>query len=258
MSREIGELGIAPNSLKKRKKGISFSGCLLISLGLHTLFFALSFELELPRTSSSSPVEIDLTNPFIGSGPAKLGAPKPLAPRTTPSPIKPAPKIPNPQPPLDIPKQWTLPNSQTTKTVPLPPQKLATPGGAKNGTGISPLTGGSGKGANYGTPNGSGNGGSPAGIIPPKLLNLDEVLKNLRRFYPEAERRAGKEGSVLVAIHIGIDGSVSAVDILRPARPDFDAAAEAVAKLMKFSPARNAQGPVLVKIAQEMIFRLDN
>lgn len=241
----------------KASKGIPFSWCIAISIGIHVLFFALTLEIK-SRAPSNIPVEIDLTNPYIGSGSAKLGAAKPLTPHPTQAPIAPATRIPIPKPPPQTPKTWTLPTPQTTKTVPLIPQQQTTPGGVKKGTGTSPLTGGSGKGANYGSPHGTGNGGSPAGIIPPKLLNLDEVLRNLRRFYPEAERRAGKEGSVLVAIHIGVDGNVSAVDILRSAGKDFDQAAEEVAKLMKFSPARDAHGPVAVKIAQEMIFKLEN
>lgn len=250
------EMGTVPIS-KKLKKEFPFAWCLAISLALHALILALAWNIQF-KTASQIPVEIDLTNPLIGTGAAKLGAPKPLASHIPIAPEKPSPPIPTPKIPMKAAKPWTLPSPQTTKTVPLPPQKTQTPGGVKNGKGTSPLIGGSGKGANYGTPPGQGNGGSPAGIIPPKLLNLKKVLENLRRFYPEAERRAGKEGSVLVALHVGINGNVVGVDILRPSKPDFNAAAKAVAKLMKFSPARDAQGPVAVKIAQEMIFHLDN
>jgi len=42
---------------------------------------------------------------------------------------------------------------------------------------------------------GRGHGGTPL-LAFPKLLNRDEVLANLRRFYPESERRAGHEADV--------------------------------------------------------------
>ncbi len=235
---------------------LSWGQCLLLSAALHALLLALSLNFHFKK-NSNSPIEVDLTNPIIGTGPKKLGAPKRQVVKAPQVPAQPAPKTPPTKTP-PTPKTWTLPNQNTQKTIPLPPQKPSSPGGTKTGTGTSPLTGGSGEGANYGSPKGTGNGGSPAGIVPPKLLNLNEVLKNLERFYPKAEREKGQEASVLVAIHIGIDGNVTGVDILKPAAADFNEAAQQVARLMKFSPARNAQGPIAVKIAQQMIFRLDN
>jgi TonB family protein len=117
------------------------------------------------------------------------------------------------------------------------------------------MSGGTGAGADYGTPNGIGEGGVPL-VSFPRLLNLDEVLKNLRRFYPESERRAGHEGQVLVGLHIGTDGRVGSVDVLRSAGPAFDAAAQAVGRLMLFSPALSRSGPVAVRMRQTMVFQL--
>ena len=91
----------------------------------------------------------------------------------------------------------------------------------------------------------------------PRLLNRDELLANLRRFYPESERRAGREGSVLATLHIGVDGRVDPVEIAQSAGTAFDAAAKEVAKRMKFSPAIGRNGPVPVKLNQAIIFRLD-
>ncbi len=248
---------LKPQAPPKKIPTLSWPQCLLLSAALHALLLALSLNFHFKK-NSNSPIEVDLTNPVIGTGPKKLGAPKRQVIKASPLPAQVAPKTPPPKTPPPTPKTWTLPTKNTQKTIPLPPQKPSTPGGTKTGTGTSPLAGGSGKGANYGSPTGTGNGGSPAGIIPPKLLNLNEVLKNLERFYPKAEREKGQEASVLVAIHIGIDGQVTGVDILKPAAADFNEAAKQVARLMKFSPARNAQGPIAVKIAQQMIFRLDN
>jgi protein TonB len=236
----------------------TFERCVVASLGIHLAFFLLGG--HLPNWSSEAPpaVEIDLTSPLPGNGgAAKLGAPKrlvPNAPAVAPKPAEeplPANPVVTPQPPKD----WTLPGPNT-KTITPPPPTPVTPGGAISGTGTSPLEGGRGPGANYGDPNGRSDGGSPVDVAPPKLLNGDELRRNLRRFYPEAERQAGREGSVLMFVHIGADGSVSQADVKVSAGASFDAAAEQVAKLMRFSPATRAGAPVAVKVTVPIVFQL--
>ena len=138
-----------------------------------------------------------------------------------------------------------------------PTPAAPTPGGTVDGAGTAAKTGGSGPGSNDGVPNGRGTGEGGEVSALPKLLNRDEVMANLRRFYPESERRAGREGKVVTAIHIGADGRVGEVDILQSAGTAFDAAAKQVAALMRFSPAVAKGGaPAAVKIKQSMTFRL--
>jgi len=81
-------------------------------------------------------------------------------------------------------------------------------------------------------------------------------LANLRRFYPESERRIGREGTVLLTLRIGPDGTVGPVEVAQSAGAAFDNAAKAVAFLMRFAPAEGQAGPVPVKISQAMVFRL--
>ena len=232
-----------------------FRKCLAGSMALHAAVLFSGRGLDLSWITPP-PVEIDLTNPLLGLGPAKLGAPK----RATPGARGPALPVEEPLPPQPEapapPKDWTLPGPKT-ETVAPPAPPPATPGGAAEGTGTSPLPGGTGQGADYGSPGGLGTGGAPL-VSLPRLLNRDDVLRNLRRFYPEPERRAGREGTVLVDIHIGADGLVGGVDIAGSAGSAFDAAAQAVAKLMRFSPAQAKSGPVPVKIRQAMVFRLQD
>ena len=61
---------------------------------------------------------------------------------------------------------------------------------------------------------------------------------------------------MVVAIHIGIEGRVHQVDILQSAGGAFDAAAVKVARLMRFSPAATAEGPIPAKLKQRMVFSL--
>ncbi|MDE2142727.1 MAG: energy transducer TonB [Elusimicrobia bacterium] len=218
------------------------------------------------------PVEIEITSPFLGDGPPKLGAPKAFTPgkpaavnatAAPPEAVKPPPvPVKAPEPPKD----WVLPGPSAkvveVKTVPAATGStkgegtVTTPGGAEGGEGTAAKVGGSGEGSDEGVIGGHGHGGTPL-LAFPKLLNRDEVLANLRRFYPESERRAGREADVLVMIHIGADGNVGDVDLSRSSGPAFDEAARKVGRLMRFSPAIGLDGrPVRVRLPQPIQFRL--
>jgi len=218
-----------------------------MSAGAHILFFAALWVLPHLGWNTPPPFEIEITSTYLGTGPAKLGAPKAFVPgvparinvAAVPVPEKPVEKAPEP------PKDWTLPE---------PP--AATPGGEVGGTGTAAKTGGSGEGSDDGVPGGTGDGGAPLKEFP-RLLNLAEVMAAMKRLYPESERQAGREGSVVIVIHLGIDGRVSSSDIQRAASPAFDAAAQKVGALMRFSPAIGLSGkPVHVRMPQEVRFRL--
>lgn len=235
-----------------------FSRSLAWSAGGHALLFLAVW--LLPRLGLIRPpaFEIEIISPMLGTGPAKLGAPKAFVPGTpaiknvTEPAVKPREPVVRPPEP---PKDWTLPGP-STKVVEQPAPPETTPGGEAGGTGTAAKTGGSGEGSDEGVPGGTGDGGTPLSAMP-RLLNRDEVMRMLRKFYPEAERRAGREGDVVVAIHIGADGAVSSVDVLRTAGPAFDDAARKVGALMKFSPAVSLGGrPVAVKLPQQVQFRL--
>ena len=228
-------------------------GC---SLGVHAAVIGLLVLLPHPHFDSTPPLEIEIISPFLGDGPAKLGAPQPFVPgapakvNVTPeAPPTPARKAPEP------PKDWTLPGP-STKALETPAPPAPTPGGAVGGTGTAAKVGGSGEGSDEGVPGGTGHGGTPLSALP-RLLNRDEVISHLRRFYPEAERRAGREADVIVAIHIGQDGIVGSVDVVNSGGRSFDEAALKVGRLMRFSPAMDLRGkPVAVRLPQPIQFRL--
>ncbi len=234
-----------------------FEKCLVVSFAAHLLIFLMVGLVFRPFSHLPPAVEVDLTIPMIGGAPAKLGAPKTLVPgaKGIPLPVESntPPKVVEQPPP---PKDWVMPGPQTKvldKPAPPPP----TPGGTSEGAGTAAKTGGMGLGADEGVPGGIGSGGS--GLLQlPRLLNRDELLENLRRFYPESERRVGHEGSVLATLHIGVDGRVDPVEIAHSAGPAFDAAAREVARRMRFSPALSRYGPVAVKMNQAIIFKLQD
>lgn len=235
-----------------------FQRSVAMSAGMHALFFAALWVLPHMSFDSPPPFEIEITSPFLGDGPAKLGAPKAFVPGI-PAKVNVTPDVPVPPKPVDAPpeppKDWTLPGP-STKVVETPEPVAPTPGGEVGGTGTAAKTGGSGEGSDDGVPGGTGHGGTPLKELP-RLLNRDEVLAGLKRLYPESERQAGREGAVVIMIHLGVDGLVSSSDITRAASPAFDAAAQKVGALMRFSPAIGLNGkPVPVRMPQEVRFRL--
>jgi TonB family protein len=84
------------------------------------------------------------------------------------------------------------------------------------------------------------------------------MLSILKRFYPERERRAGREGRVVLAVLIGADGIAEPEDVVVSAGRDFDAAAAEVVRLMRFEPASGPQGPFVVRLKQAVDFRLQD
>lgn len=234
-----------------------FRNCVAASAVLHAALFLGAHGASLWRPSL--PVEIDLTL-APGTGPAKLGAPKKSSPVSAPGPTD-LPAVAPPEDPVKAPvappKDWVL-SGPETKEIEKPAPPLPTPGGTPDGVGTASKLGGEGIGSDSGVPGGTGTGGGGTVDVGPRLLNRDEVIANLRRFYPESERRAGREGRVVVAIHIGADGRVSSVDILQSGGTAFDEASKQVARLMLFSPARKANASVAVKMPQTMVFQLQD
>ena len=229
-----------------------------MSAALHAAFFVAMWILPHLSWNSPPPFEVEITSPYLGDGPAKLGAPKAFVPGI-PAKINVAPDVPVPPKPVDQvpepPKDWTLPGPNT-KVVTAPEPPAPTPGGVVGGTGTAAKIGGSGEGSDDGVPGGTGHGGTPLKEMP-HLLNRDEVLAALKRLYPESERQAGHEGVVIIVIHLGVDGLVSSSDVARTASPAFDEAAKKVGALMRFSPAIGLSGrPVPVRMPQEVRFKL--
>ncbi|MFA6318842.1 MAG: TonB family protein [Elusimicrobiota bacterium] len=235
-----------------------FEAAVAASLILHAGFFYAVSRKPGGEVFLPDPIEIDLTKPLMG-GPARLAAPKRAVPGAQPGPNIPTEAV-VPTPPEEKPapvKDWVLPGPET-KVVEKPAEPAPTAGGAAEGTGTAATLGGSGIGADDGVPGGTGTGGSGDILSYPRLLNRDEIFGLLQRYYPESERRAGREGTVVLALHISAEGKVSSADVLQSGGGAFDRAAGEVAKLMRFAPAMGRRGPVAVKLPQSVVFQLED
>ena len=169
-------------------------------------------------------VEIDITN---------------MGPRRAPGAAQKA--VPAPKPAVK-PREWVKP-ADNQKVAPAPiPTKSVAPAPEE----LPPEI-----------PIGTGQGGEAQLTHLPQLLNLSELGAILKRFYPEAAREDGREATVVMDIHIGRDGQITAVEVVVSADPDFDAAAVRVAKLLRFKPAYVGGQPVAVKMRQAIQFKLE-
>jgi len=200
---------------------------LVLSLGMHVLLFhagEFSFHFQQKHT-----VEIDITN--MGH----IGMPGPAHKAAAPIPPKPAPK----------PKEWIKPApNQKVEAAPIPTQAVPAPPPEEPPPSEY----------NVGTGDGSANVLSRI----PQLVNLSDLRAILQRFYPEEARSQGREGTVVLDIHINTDGHVTAVDIVKSGGSDFDAAAEKAVMLLRFTPAFLGSQRVGVKMRQAIQFKLES
>jgi len=213
-----------------------FWEALLLSLGMHVFLSFKAGEFSLHYQQKHT-VEIDITNMgHVGMpGPER----KTVAPASAFKPV--APK-----------KEWVKPApDQKIIPAPIPTQAVAAPAPEEP---PPPAATGTGTGE-YGIGTGDGSANVLSRI--PQLLNLSDLRAILQRFYPEEARSQGREGTVVLDIHIDTAGHVTSVDIVRSAGADFDQAAQKAAKLLRFTPAFLGSQRVGVKMRQAIQFKLE-
>lgn len=88
------------------------------------------------------------------------------------------------------------------------------------------------------------------------ISRMPRVREAVLPEYPEALRREGIEGMVLVEVVISALGRAVTARIVESVDPRFDSAALKAARDTLFEPARSAEGPVAVRIRLPVEFRL--
>jgi periplasmic protein TonB len=154
--------------------------------------------------------------------------PDPPPPDPRPRPAERRVQIDSPMPPLPLPPRPDQPIVIDPPLPPLPPLPLGdgAGGGPGAGTGIV----------------------EPAKPLSPPLIGPSIDQRHAADFqpgYPPEERRAGREGRVVVRVLVGVDGRVQAVEQVSATSPAFLRAIEerALAK-WRFRPARRGDVPV--------------
>jgi protein TonB len=202
---------------------------LALSLAIHLMMSRvgqLTFHFHEKHT-----VEIDITN--MG----RLGMP--VVPRRVAAPA--------PTEPVAPPKEWVQPKpGQKAEPAPIPTKPVhAPPPEAPEPPPPSEYN--------------VGIGGYNAVVLSriPQLLNLSALRAILQRLYPETARSQGRQGMVVLDLHIDTEGHVKSVDVVQSGGADFDDAAKRAALLLRFTPAFLGSQRVAVKMRQAIQFKLE-
>jgi TonB family protein len=91
--------------------------------------------------------------------------------------------------------------------------------------------------------------------VKPVILNRDQVGRALVTNYPPEMRNAGIGGEVQIWLFVNENGEVQKSSVrISSGHPELDAAAVEVARVMRFTPARNKDVPVPVWISLPIVF----
>lgn len=91
----------------------------------------------------------------------------------------------------------------------------------------------------------------------PKLTKPPKLVKFVEAPYPESEKSAGKQASVVLQIGISATGSVDGAQVLQSAGAAFDEAALAAVKQFVFEPAEidNRPAPIRIQYRYEFVLK---
>jgi periplasmic protein TonB len=90
----------------------------------------------------------------------------------------------------------------------------------------------------------------PGCLTPPKLTYSPDPV------YPEKERKSGHEGTVVLSVVVGRDGSPRDVKVSRTLGREFDQAAIDAVESWRFSPGTKNGKPVATRINVQVSFRI--
>ena len=94
-----------------------------------------------------------------------------------------------------------------------------------------------------------------AADVPPAPVGGDAAVQQHIE-YPDAERRAGAEGDVLVRFVVSAEGDVVCSDAVRSVSPALDRAARRAVHASRFQPAQLGGRPVAAVVEYPVGFRL--
>jgi TonB family protein len=93
--------------------------------------------------------------------------------------------------------------------------------------------------------------------VAPRVQNVEDVLRSLKREYPNTLRQAGIGGTVSVLFYIDGEGRVQDTRIAHSSgHAALDEAALAVSAIYRFSPALNRDRAVPVWVSIPIIFEV--
>lgn len=93
-------------------------------------------------------------------------------------------------------------------------------------------------------------------MSPPRLMNPEEVARLLESAYPPPLREAGIGGTATMTFRIDASGVVTGTALVESSgHPELDAAAEKVARTIRFHPATSRDEPIPIIVRMPITFR---
>lgn len=221
-------------------------------VGLRLEMFAagpLALEAEVPGAADAAPALAPVPQPQPTPAPEPIPAPEPV-PEPDPAPVsEPAPApgpVPEPEPVPDsaptprapqAPKARPEPKASETRPKPEPKVAAQAPSPDAKGQAETPRAAGRpGAGAADGTP-GEAAAHVSAEVEQRYLSALQQAIAR-HKFYPQAARRGGVEGTVTLGFVIEADGSITGAQVATASGSPLldEAALETLARLGRFRP----------------------
>jgi protein TonB len=189
--------------------------------------------------------------------PAKVEEPPPVPP----TPVTPAPETPAPVAPVQPPAPATAPSVAPVEPAGRGPLAAVAPSGRGPLAPVdAPLTT-----AGDGLPTRSGptapaRPGPAVAALPGEGITRTAAPRGgyqVKPSYPTSARRAGIQGTTLLAVFVGADGRVGEVVVRQSAgHPDLDEAAAAAVRRWRFEAARRGDEPVAIWVLLPVEFKL--
>jgi TonB family protein len=99
-------------------------------------------------------------------------------------------------------------------------------------------------------------GTTPSFVAPQPIGGMETLARNI--IYPEAAKKEGIEGKVMIEVAFGADGSLTKTTVKTGVRDDLDKAALNAISAIKWSPASVDGVPTAVTILIPIEFKLDS
>ena len=93
-----------------------------------------------------------------------------------------------------------------------------------------------------------------AEVMPSPVGGLEAVIKRI--VYPEIAKKAGLSGKLYLLIHVDEKGQVDDVKVIKGLGGGCDEAAVKAVRESKFSPGKNSEVPVKVKLSLPITFKM--
>lgn len=93
-----------------------------------------------------------------------------------------------------------------------------------------------------------------AETMPAPVGGLEAVIKRI--VYPEMAKKAGLAGKLYLLVYVDEKGAVNDVKVIKGLGGGCDEAAEKAIKESKFSPGKNGDVPVKVKLSLPITFKM--